>query len=422
MSQDDESAKEAVGALVTRLGYAGIDVGGLVEGAKMHAPRNGPLIIRTSSNVNPHPCPAPMSSTPRSLAFPFPLPPGDDAVRQFIFDRFGEPAEVLRLVTNAHVPEPAAGEVSIRITKRLLHPGNVALIRGTYPVPMPPGGMSLGVDGVGTVTATGEGVDASAGLTPGTRVAFFPGTGAWNEVAAVPANCVFPIPDDIPDDLACVSLANTVAALLMLRAIEKAAPGRAGVTTPILLTAAGSSFARALITLALRRQLRLIGAVRSRTGADALSERFPGLPIVTTEDAGWREEARTLSDGEPCEVIVDPVGGALVTDLLGLLADGGTLVLYGGLAEEPISVPSLHVVFRGITLRGVSSARWLADTTREQSLTDVADVWELLRTAPGTFPVAGEFDLADLAAAVELLEKPGSVGGVILRSDTDAAH
>jgi predicted dinucleotide-binding enzyme len=45
-SGDDASAKEVVGALLKRLGYSGIDLGGLVEGGKMHAPRNGPLIIR----------------------------------------------------------------------------------------------------------------------------------------------------------------------------------------------------------------------------------------------------------------------------------------------------------------------------------------------------------------------------------------
>lgn len=45
-SGDDESANESVGALLKRLGYAGIALGGLVEGGKMHAPRNGPLIIR----------------------------------------------------------------------------------------------------------------------------------------------------------------------------------------------------------------------------------------------------------------------------------------------------------------------------------------------------------------------------------------
>lgn len=338
-------------------------------------------------------------------------------MRQFIFDRFGEPVDVLQLVTDAAEPQPAAGEVSIRITRRQVHPGNLALIRGEYPVPMPPGGMPLGVDGVGTVVAVGEGVDPSAGLTPGTRVAFFPGTGAWNEYAAVPAACVFPIPDDVPDELVCVSLANTVAVLLLLRASEEAAPGRAGVTTPILLTAAGSSLARVLITLALRRGLRLIGMVRSRVGAEALSETFPGLPVVTTEDADWQDQVRKASDGAPLDVIVDPVGGELATDLFGLLADGGTVVLYGGLADEPVTVQSIHIAFRGITLRGVSSARWLLETTPEQSSADVAEVMELLRTAPETYPIAGEFDLADVAAAVEAVDRPGRVGGVILRSE-----
>ncbi|MET9879134.1 hypothetical protein ABZZ36_31555 [Actinacidiphila glaucinigra] len=72
-------------------------------------------------------------------------------------------------------------------------------------------------------------------------------------MTTVPARCAFPVPDDVPDDLACVSLANTVAALLILRAIEDAAPGRAAVAKPVLLTAAGSSIAKVMITLALRR-------------------------------------------------------------------------------------------------------------------------------------------------------------------------
>ncbi|MET9879135.1 zinc-binding dehydrogenase [Actinacidiphila glaucinigra] len=66
---------------------------------------------------------------------------------------------------------------------------------------------------------------------------------------------------------------------------------------------------------------------------------MPGLPVVTTEDADWQNQVRKFADGEALDVMVDPVGGELATDLLGLLADGGTIVFYGGLADEPITVP-----------------------------------------------------------------------------------
>jgi len=39
-------------------------------------------------------------------------------------------------------------------------------------------------------------------LKPGTRVAFFPGRGAWSEKAIVSAEYVTEIPDDVSDEAA----------------------------------------------------------------------------------------------------------------------------------------------------------------------------------------------------------------------------
>ncbi|MET9879136.1 hypothetical protein ABZZ36_31565 [Actinacidiphila glaucinigra] len=60
------------------------------------------------------------------------------------------------------------------------------------------------------------------------------------------------------------------------------------------------------------------------------------------------------------------------------------------------------------------------EATREQSFADVAEVMALLRAAPEAFPIAGEFDLADVAAAVELPETSGREGAVILRAGLDS--
>jgi NADPH:quinone reductase-like Zn-dependent oxidoreductase len=338
-------------------------------------------------------------------------------MRRFSFTRYGEPADVLELLTVDDPPAPAAGEVSIRVTKRLLHPGNLCLIRGDYPLELPPSGMPIGVDGIGVVAAVGDGVDESAGVAPGTRVAFFPALGAWDEYVTTLADFVVPIPQDIADDVLCQALTNTVAALSLLRAAEQAAPGRAGREMPLLVTAAGSSVARILTTLAHKRGQRVIGVVRSRDGADSLAKRIPELPVVTTADANWQAQVREAASGRPLDVIIDPIGGDMATDLIGLLADGGTLLFYGGLADEPVSIPSIWLTFRGIALRGVSAGRWLQDTTPEQRREDVAEALEIARTVPEQFPVAGEFDLSDVAAAIELVETPGRTGGVILTSD-----
>ena len=142
-------------------------------------------------------------------------------------------------------------------------------------------------DGVGIVEAVGEGVGATHGVKPGARVIFNPsGAGAWAERLKTRAELVTPIPDDLPDAIAAQLLPNTVIALLLLRAAQRAVPD-AGRDTPILLTAAGSSVARILTIAARRRGLKVVSAVRSGDGAKVLSARFPDVTVVSTADRDW---------------------------------------------------------------------------------------------------------------------------------------
>ncbi len=58
-------------------------------------------------------------------------------------------------------------------------------------------------------------------------------------------------------------------------------------------------------------------------------------------------------------MIIDPVGGALAIELANLVGNGGTLLFYGGLAHEPLWIPSILLSARQITLRGVAIQGWL---------------------------------------------------------------
>jgi NADPH:quinone reductase len=53
------------------------------------------------------------------------------------------------------LPEPSppgSSEVVIRVTKPVSHPGNLAMIRGKFNLPLPAGGLVQGADGVGVVS------------------------------------------------------------------------------------------------------------------------------------------------------------------------------------------------------------------------------------------------------------------------------
>jgi NADPH2:quinone reductase len=338
-------------------------------------------------------------------------------MKAIVATSFGEPAEVLELKTLPAPQPPGAGEVVVRVTKRQLHLGNLAMIRGRFNIPLPAGGLIPGSDGVGIVETVGAEVDAAQGLKRGARVIFNPSPGAWAELLKTRAELVTPIPDDLPDDVAAQLLPNTVIALMLLRAAQRAAPD-AGRNVPILMTAAGSAVARIVILAARRRGLKIVGAVRSAEGAKALSARFPDMTVVSTADSDWADQVHRVVGGQPLQVIMDPVGGAMVSQLAGLLGGDGALLLYGGLAPEPITLPSIGLAHHEIMLKGVSSSRWLENTSAEQRRMDVAEAIEIGRATPAQFNVEADYGLARFAHAIKHAESGRRNGTVLISSDS----
>ena len=337
-------------------------------------------------------------------------------MKAIVATQFGEPAEVLELKTVPDPAPPAPGEVAVRVTKRQLHPGNLAMVRGRFNIPLPAGGLVPGGDGAGVIEAVGPAVHAQ-GLKPGVRVIFNPSPGAWAERLKVPADLVTPIPDDLPDAIAAQLLPNTVIALMLLRAAQRAAPD-AGRKVPILMTAAGSAVARIVILAARRRGLKIVGAVRSAEGAKALSARFPNMTVVSTADSDWVQQVRRAAGEQPLQVILDPVGGAMVSQLAGLLGGDGALLFYGGLAPEPITFPSIGLAHHEIMFKGVSSSRWLENTSAEQRREDVAEAIEIGRATSAQFNVEADFDLARFADAIKYAENGHRSGAVLISSDS----
>jgi NADPH2:quinone reductase len=339
-------------------------------------------------------------------------------MRAIVLTRFGEPAEVLELKTLSDPPPPGPGEVVVRVTKRSIHPGNLAMIRGRFNIPLPVDGLLVpGSDGVGVIEAVGAGVDTAKRLKPGVRVVFNPSPGAWAELLRTRGELVTPVPDDLPDAIACQLLPNAVIALLLLREAQKVAPD-AGREIPLLLTAAGSAVAHIVIVAAQRRGLKIVGTVRSAAGAKALSARFPHMVVVSTADSNWIGNVRRAAGERPLQVIMDAVGGLMVGHLAGLLSDNGALLIYGGLSPEPITLPSIGLAHHEIMLKGVSSARWMQNTSPEQRRADVAEAIEIGRATPDEFEVEGDYDLTGFADAIKHIERTGRKGAVLISSNS----
>lgn len=335
-------------------------------------------------------------------------------MRSIIHHHYGEPTEVLHLTEAPELAPPGVGEVLIRVLARPVHPGDLLGVRGRYRSPgnvaaLGPEGARPGCEGVGIIEALGAGIDPVRGLGPGQRVAFFPARWAWSDKVLAPVRYVTRVPDDMQDAAAAQLHVDPMTAMLLLRAVQ--ATG-AQVGAVVVLSAATGVVARLTARLLLDAGYTVAGVVRS---AQAVAQ-LAAMPVVSTTQPGWGKQLCGLMRGRPIRVALDPVGGAVASTLVTLLADGGTLVSYGDLSGQSVTVPALAFSTRGIRIEGVSVGRWpaLPDTHRAA---DLATAIALTRSMPAAFRVAADYDLADIAAAVQHAERPGKGGAVLLRSE-----
>ncbi len=336
-------------------------------------------------------------------------------MKAIVYHQYGEPSEVLRHEEISAPATPGPEEVTVRVVKRMIHPIDGMMVRGIIPMPIAPGGSVPGSDGVGIVEQVGADVDPSTGLAPGQRVIIFHAHGTWAEHMTAPAHSLIPIPDDVSDTAACQLSINGITAIMLMRAALVANSG-AGVDAPILATAAGSSVGRNLIALAQMRGLKVIALVRSHHGAEILKNGTKDVPVVSTEDGNWAEAVKHAYGQAPL-VAMDPISGEMTSKLLGLLADNGTLLIYGSLDFRPPAIQTTPIIIHQYGLRGVTAPAWLTSTSAEQRASDIRDLIEIARRAPQNFTDTREFALTEVAEALVATQATPRRGAVVLASD-----
>jgi NADPH:quinone reductase-like Zn-dependent oxidoreductase len=342
---------------------------------------------------------------------------GSDVTLSVVYNQGGRPAEVLRIAETGHPGDPGPGEVLVRVTAFPIHPGDLQAVEGAHRPTTADTPTIAGLEATGVLEALGPGV-SGPGLVTGARVTVFPHPGAWSRLIRVRADTLAPVPDGVSDDVAAQLLVNPLTVIMLRQAIEAA--GAVGYNGVFLQTAATSSVGRLLGAIADSHGMDHIDIVRRPAAVEEIRRRFPRAAVVATSEPGWQREVRRLAADRPVTAAVDPVGGALAGELLGLLDPGGTLITYGRIADEPIPVHASTLLSTQLTIRGAAVTGWIETTSPRQRSRDIATAIGIAQTSPEHFEVAAHYSFDDITAAVEHVGRPGKVGTVIVTTDVTA--
>ncbi|WP_326810636.1 medium chain dehydrogenase/reductase family protein [Streptomyces scopuliridis] len=315
------------------------------------------------------------------------------------------------------VPAAGPGQVVIRMEATGISFAEQQMRRGKY-YDQPAFPFVPGYDLVGTVVATGEGVEP--GLA-GTRVAALVKVGGWASHVLVDAADAVEVPAGIGAAEAETLVVNGITAWQML---HRKARIRAGQT--IVVHGANGGVGSVLVQLAHAAGVKVIGTASARHH-DALRDRGVTPIDYRTEDVAAR--VRELAPAG-VDAVFDHVGGRGIVDSWSLLAPGGTLVSYGsastrddgGSKQWPVlkllgrvwlwnALPNRRRAYFFNVWAGRALAK---DRFRARLRADLTQVFAALQRGDVTAQIAAQLPLTRVADALRLAESGTVAGKVVL--------
>lgn len=273
------------------------------------------------------------------------------------FHQVGGP-EVLR-IEPVEVPEPAAGEVRIRVKALGLNRAEALLRTGRY-IETPTFPSGLGLEAAGVIESVGPGVE---GLAPGDAVSIVPPKSmvqwpAYGELVRFPAELVVKHPPSLSWEAAAALWMPYLTAYGAL--IDIAGLGKGDV---VAITAASSSVGLAAIQIANWVGAMPIAITRSSAKRAALLD-AGARHVVASEEEDLEARLKEISGEQGVRVVLDAIGGPIFEPLTAAMSRGGMLIEYGGLSPSPTPFPLFTVLSKSLTLRGYLVHETIGDPAR----------------------------------------------------------
>ncbi|KAG7475006.1 enoyl-acyl-carrier-reductase, mitochondrial [Solea senegalensis] len=322
--------------------------------------------------------------------------------KALVYSKHGDPAQVVQL-EDVDLPPIGAQDVLVKMLAAPINPSDINMIQGTYAI-LPDLPAVGGNEGVAEVIEVGSQVNS---LKTGDWV--IPkdaGLGTWRTEAVLSEDDVISLPNNIPLLSAATLGVNPCTAFRMLSDFEDLKPG-----DTVIQNAANSGVGQAVIQIAAARGVNTINVIRDRPEFTHLSDRLKaiGATHVIKEEALRRPEIKELFKTCPKpKLALNGVGGKSATELLRHLQIGGSMVTYGGMAKQPVTVPVSALIFKDVKVRGFWVTQWKRDHTSDEGAFKAMldELCSLIKQGKLSAPICTKVSLQDYSKALEAATMP----------------
>jgi len=250
----------------------------------------------------------------------------------------------LSLVETGEPAAPGPGEATVEMIAVGLNYPDLLMLTGRYQY-KPPLPFTPGMEGVGRVVALGEGI---SGDLLGTRVLVGGRTGLLAERTTLPLENLRPAPEALSDEQAAGFTTGALTAWVAL-----AVRGRIKAGEHLLVLGAGGGMGLSAVSVG-----RALGATvtAAASTADKRALAMAAGAHAAVEAARISPDFANLKGS--CDIVFDPVGGALVQPALKTLRWGGRYLVVGFTGGPPVGLPTNVALLKGIELLGVRAGEY----------------------------------------------------------------
>jgi NADPH2:quinone reductase len=320
------------------------------------------------------------------------------------FESFGSAADVLHFGEQQR-PQPAAGEVLVRLATSGVNPSDVKKRAGSAPNLLDQGLVIPHSDGAGVIEATGEGVPPER---VGERVWVFQAQherslGTAAQFVAVENRRAVKLPDNTSFEMgACIGIPLMTAHRCVF------ADGPVDGQT-VVVTGGAGRVGHYAIQWATQAGARVIATASNQDDAEMCRDAGAGS-VVNHRDDDWADHVVKANNGRRVDRVIDVEFGANLPSVLDLIRTSGTIVTYGSTVVTEPKLPFYRMMFMDLLLRLVIVYA-MPESAKQAAIDDIASALSEDRLQ---HRIAHVVSLDEIVRAHELIEQGGFRGCVVV--------